>query len=377
MIIRSKRLKGIGSLVVENRLSRRQFIVTSSGSVISASAFLTGLSGCSPSSDEEAAEPAPKPEAAEQAPEPELQSKITRIKMGTIGCRDLASTEDWYNNWIGYTVVERGEISADLAGSWGTPNMAGRAYFLMQPESGADVFIRAVETDGVDGYSAMTTFGWNSFEIIIEDVYALNERLLKSPFEIIGGPEPIFPESTIHAMQVIGPSQEVLYLTQETDPEATMLPDPGSFVDRPFIMVLACPDVGAIVDFYQSKFGVPGGGGSGDGASIGIIARAQGLAEDHKFQMGFMRLADHGHSIEIDGYPDSASSRPQAEGQLPPGNAMCSFNVNDLDEFDVDFISAPVRDSSLAYGGHRSATFVGPAGELTELIEQPREHIAT
>jgi len=368
MSIRGKRLPGIGSLIVENRLSRRQFIVTSSGSVISASAFLSmgGLAACGGSTEQ-----GEEQEAAEQAPAPELQSKITRIKMGTIGCVDLPTTEDWYTNWIGYSVVERGEISGDLAGSWGTPNMAGRAYILMQPESGTDVFIRAVETDAVDGYSAMTTFGWNSFEIIIEDVYALNERLLKSPFEIIGGPEALSPESTIHAMQVIGPSEEVLYLTQETDPEATLLPEPGSFVDRPFIMVLACPDVSAIVDFYQSKFGVPGGGGSGDGASIGIIARAQGLAEDHKFQMGFMRFADHGHYIEIDGYPDSASPRPRADGQLPPGNAMCSFNVNDLDEFDVDFISAPVRDSSLAYGGHRTATLIGPAGELTELIEAP------
>lgn len=368
MLIRSKRLKGIGSLLVENRLSRRQFIVTSSGSVISATAFLSmgGLTACGQSAEQGEGQ-----QQAEQLAEQPPEAKIRRIKMGTIGCRDLASTEDWYTNWIGYIVVERGEISADLAGSWGTPNMAGRAYILMQPESGTDVFIRAVKTDGVDGYSAMTTFGWNSFEIIIEDVYALNERLLKSPFEIIGGPEALSSESTIHAMQVIGPSEEVLYLTQETDPEATLLPDPGSFVDRPFIMVLACPDVSAIVDFYGSKFGVFGRGGAGDGMSIGIIARAQGLPEDHKFQMGFMRFADHGHYIEIDGYPESATSRPRADGQLPPGNAMCSFNVNDLDEFEVNFISAPVRDSSLAYGEHRSATFIGPAGELTELIEAP------
>jgi hypothetical protein len=50
---------------------------------------------------------------------------------------------------------------------------------------------------------------------------------------------------------------------------------------------------------------------------------------------------------------------------------MCSFNVNNLDEFDVDFLSTPVRDGSLAYGSYRSAAFVGPAGELTELIEAP------
>jgi catechol 2,3-dioxygenase-like lactoylglutathione lyase family enzyme len=374
MHILSNRFQAIARSITGKRFSRRQFIATSSYSIIGSGTFLGALSACSPSSDEEeqqAVEQAPPEITAEQGTEEQQQSKIRRIKMGTIGCRDLPATEDWYSNWIGYSVVERGEISAELAGSWGTPNMAGRAYFLMQPESGTDVYIRAVETDGVDGYSAMTTYGWNSFEIIVEDVYKLNDRMLNGPFEIIGGPEPIFPESTIHAMQVIGPSEEVLYLTMETDAEATRLPEPASFVDRPFIMVLACPDPAALVDFYSTRLGVPGRARSGAGFAIGIIARAQGLPEDHKFQMGGLSLADHGNSIEVDGYPDSATFRPRAEGQLPPGNAMCSFNVNDLDEFDVDFISSPVTDSSLAYGDHRTATFIGPAGELTELIEAP------
>ena len=374
MIILSNRFQTATQSITGKGFSRRQFIATSSYSIIGSGTFLGALSACSSSSDEEeqqAVEQAAPQITAEQGAQEQQEAKIRRIKMGTIGCRDLASTEDWYSNWIGYSVVERGQISADLAGSWGTPAMAGRAYFLMQPESGTDVYIRAVETDGVDGYSAMTTYGWNSFEIIIEDVYKLNERLVNGPFEIIGGPEPIFPDSTIHAMQVIGPSEEVLYLTMETDPDATRLPEPASFVDRSFIMVLACPDVAALVDFYSTRLGVPGRARSGAGFAIGIIARAQGLPEDHKFQMGGLSLADHGNSIEVDGYPDSATSRPRADGQLPPGNAMCSFNVNDLDEFDVDFISAPVRDSSVAYGDHRTATFIGPAGELTELIEAP------
>lgn len=365
MTIHSKRIPGLNSSRrPPSSLSRRQFIVSSSGSIISATAFLS-IIGC-------AAGTSRTVHGQEQAPaEQQQESRIKRIKMGTIGCRDLPRTEDWYTNWLGYSVVERGRITADLAGSWGTPNMVDRAYFLMQPESGTDVFIRAVETDEIDGYRAMTTFGWNSFEIIVQDVYALNDRLLKSPFEIIGGPEALSSESTIHAMQVIGPSEEVLYLTQETDPNATLLPKPDSFVDRPFIMVLACPDVDAIVDFYGSKFGVFGRGRSGEGMAIGIINRAQGLPEDHKFHMGFMRFADHGHYIEIDGYPNSATPRPRAEGQLPPGNAMCSFNVDNLDELDVNFVSSPVRNESRAYGNNRSATLIGPAGELTELIEAP------
>jgi len=139
MIILSNRFQTATQSITGKGFSRRQFIATSSYSIIGTSTILAGLSACSPSPEEQ------------EAAEPELQSKITRIKMGTIGCVDLPTTEDWYSNWLGYSVVERGEISAELAGSWGTPDMAGRAYFLMQPESGTDVFLRAVGTDGVDG----------------------------------------------------------------------------------------------------------------------------------------------------------------------------------------------------------------------------------
>jgi len=161
MTILSKRLPGTVSSIVENRLSRRQFITTSSYTIIGTGAFLGGLSACSPSSDEEAAEQAPEPETVEQAPEPELQSKITRIKMGTMAATDLKPVEDRYKQWLGYSVVERGQISEALSSSWGTPGMTGRDYILMQPESGADVFIRAVQIDEIAGFRGMTTFGWN------------------------------------------------------------------------------------------------------------------------------------------------------------------------------------------------------------------------
>ena len=47
---------------------------------------------------------------------------------------------------------------------------------------------------------------------------------------------------------------------------------------------------------------------------------------------------------------------------------MTSFSVDDLDALDLDFIGPP----TVLYEGMRAATFVGPAGELTELIEDPR-----
>ena len=379
MNILSNRFQAIARTITGKRFSRRQFIATSSYSIIGTSTFLGGLSACSPSSEEEeqeVAEQAPEQEAEEQAPEPELQSKLTRIKMGTMAAADLQPVEDRFKQWLGYSVVERGQISDALSSSWGTPDMTGRDYILMQPEGGADVFIRAVKIDEVAGFRGMTTFGWNCFEIVVDDLYAVSDTLQDSPWEIIGGPASLGGNiASIHAMQMIGPSQEVLYLTEQTDPESTLLPDPDGLVGRTFILVLGGPDVGAIMNFYGSKFSIAVG--EPNEGTNALVNKALDLPDDYKLDIGFMPLGEPGNFLEIDGYPESAGPRPRTQGQLPPGNALCRFSVNDLDELDLDYISAPVQDTSLAYGGHRSVTFVGPAGELTELIEEPREHIAT
>ncbi len=102
------------------------------------------------------------------------------------------------------------------------------------------------------------------------------------------------------------------------------------------------------------------------------IARAQGLPEDHVFHLKMVTATERGNFIEIDDYPASAGPRPHAEGQLPPGNAMTSFSSNSLGQLDVSFISSPIQETSLAYQGRRSAALIGPAGEITEIIEEPR-----
>jgi catechol 2,3-dioxygenase-like lactoylglutathione lyase family enzyme len=354
----NKRLQKTLQSIADKELSRRRLVTTAGRYVLSAGAFSTigGLGACA------------KP-PVNQHQEP----RITRIKMGTIGTTDLQIVQDWYTNWLGYSVAERGQVSAPLAASWGTPNMAGRPYILMRPESGEDVFIRAAGIDDVAGYRPLTTFGWNSFEIIVDDVYALYERLKKGPFEIIGSPQSLGGDfASIHAMQVIGPSKEVLYLTCETGArDKSLLPDPGAFVGRIFILVVSGPDVSTIQEFYTSRFALTAGPPSE--IAIELIARAQGLPADHRYPLRFMALKERGNFLEIDGYPEITGPRPRsAGGLLPPGNALASFSVNALDELDIEFISRPIQETSMAYGGHRSATFIGPAGEVVELIEEPR-----
>ena len=302
-------------------------------------------------------------DAQEAAP-----AKIRRIKMATVSVPNVTRWSALYREWLDYRLVEEGSVPSALAESWGAPGSAGKPYVVIGPASGADVFIRAVQADPVPGYKAMTTYGWNSIEIIVDDVYALHERLKASPFEIIGTPHSLGGGfASIHAMQVLGPGEEVLYLTCETgDREKSTLPIPGSFVDRPFIMILGGPDLDAMAEFYVDHFGMSRF--PNFDSPVGMLARAMELPEDHMFPLGLLRGRERGNNIELDGYPDKATERPRLNAQLPPGVAMTTFSVDDLGAFDLDFIGAP----TLLYGDRRAATFIGPAGELTELIEDPR-----
>ena len=294
---------------------------------------------------------------------------LKRLKINTVAAPDIALVESWYSEWLGYSVVERGEISSDLASAWAAPGMAGRPYILMQPESGADVFIRVVEIDAVAGYKPMNSLGWNSFELIIDDVYKLNDRLVNSPFKIIGEPASLGGDlDFIHAMQVEGPAGDILYLTCDRVRAAdTLLPPSGAFVGRPFIVILAGNGVEATQSYYSEKFLMKRE--EDMQTAIGVVADAQGLPNDHIFDMGFMALADTGNFIEYDGYGDNFGARPQTAGQLPPGCSTVSFSVDSLDAFDLDFVGDAVADSSVAYAGGRMRMARGPVGELFELIE--------
>lgn len=295
-------------------------------------------------------------------------SLLSRIKMATLGAPDLKTMERWYTTWLDYTVLERSTVSTALARSWGTPNTAGRPFITLQSAAKDDVYLRAIEIDPVPGYKAMTTWGWNAIEIIVDDIEALVEDLKDSEFDHIGGPHNLMGgTSSIRAAQYKGPSEDVIYLTCETgDRSASTLPLPRGRVDRPFVMVLAGPNIAELEKFYCETFGMTPM--PHIDYVLDLVSEAQGRPSDTSYPLGLLRLKEKGNNIELDEYPEGAGARPQADGQLPPGVAMTSFSVDNLDSIDVNFIAEPFA----VYDGKRAATFVGPAGELTELIEDPR-----
>ncbi len=287
----------------------------------------------------------------------------------TIGAPNLSLMEQAYTEHLNYSVVARGQVSSELAQAWDTSRMVGRDYMLMQPESKARIYLRFVEVASVDGYGAMKTFGWNATEILVQDPDALAEVLRgpNSPFRIIGEPRPLSATSNVRAMQVVGPAQEVVYLTRiPPSDSAASLGSAQTYVDRPFIVILGGPDMAAMRQFYQEVFGVsvseirP--------ARMTVLNKAHGFDIEQTHPLAMARVSPQ-YGIEIDGYPETATIRAHRYAELPPAMAMVSFEIASLE--DLPLTAPPRIIEQFPYNGRKVGVMHGAAGELIELIETP------
>ncbi len=293
----------------------------------------------------------------------DINAVLKSIVIVTISVLKLGSVEPAYQEYLEYTTVERGTVGTGLSEVWNTPSMTGRKYVLMQPASEADVYIRFVENAPVQGYAPLATLGWNATELLVTDPDALAASFADTPFEVVGPPADLWDAPNApRAMQVIGPGDEVLYLTRNGD-FATY-----TDVDRLFIMVLGGNSLDSLSDFYGEKLGLlldkplqlP----------VPFMAGAQGVAADTLYPLRVAILSKD-YLLELDEYPDTVPQRPVQAGYLPPGTAMVSFEVADLDALDVDWRSTPQPVNEFPYNGRRVGVTIGPAGEWLELIETP------
>lgn len=289
------------------------------------------------------------------------------LRAATVTVSDLNRTTDLYGQYFDYSVVEQGTISAALATSWQTPNSAGQPYAVMQPSSGAEVFLRFVEQPPVDGFKALRSYGWNAIEICVQDVMAVNARMLDSPFEIIGPPNKIPGLDAIHPMQVKGLDEEIVYLTQINDdlPEYD-LPRAGSLIDKLFILVIGNSDMDRAAAWMQEKCGL--GFGREMEIPYTMIAKAYGTPLDELHKICTL-IHDKDVFLELDQYPDAAVQRPQHDGMLVPGCAVGTLYHPDFDALPGPWLSDPtVRDGAI-YKGKRVGVLRDPDGTLIEMVE--------
>lgn len=284
----------------------------------------------------------------------------------TLAVPDLAAAERAYANTLGYQVVERGEISAEVAGIWDAPVTAGRPYLVMQPASGADMVFRFVESPPVPDYRPLRTYGWNANELLVEDVDAMPERLEGSEFEIIAMPRNLSTTDEIKAMQAFGPAKELTYFTTVKN-AAFGLGKAESFVDRVFIVINGGRTMESHLEFYGETLGIEVS--KPQPVRMSALNAILGFDSERKHPLSTANIGGP-FMIELDEYPDGTKERPILPGDIPPGISIVSFFVEDLDAIPVDFRSKPIKPVGLPYNNNRAAVIVGPNGEWLELIEK-------
>ena len=277
---------------------------------------------------------------------------------------DLAASVSAFREWLGFLPVSEGVLGDDAAAHLGAPGDSGAAMAVLRPANQAPAYVRLVEAPSVPGYAPLMTFGWNAVEFLVEDVHGLAERLAASPFEIIGPPRDLLDNDAVIAMQVKGPGEELLYLTEmrhqglrKTFGAATCT------VDRFFIAILGVSDQARTVDFYRpfaQRINIR------RQFRITSIARAHGLDPDTaRFDIASAVMSGP-YRIETDAYPDTAVTRPVREGHLPPGLAVVSV-LADADSPGVNWRGG----SSWPGSATRSCLLNGPDSERLELLAAP------
>jgi hypothetical protein len=290
------------------------------------------------------------------------------IRAATLVTPDPDATAAVYVRWLDYEIVETGLVPADLAASWGAPACADRRYVVTKPASGADVYLRFVQGETPADYLPLRTYGWAAIELCVNDVLAVNERMLASPFEIIGPPRLLDGLPTIFPMQVKGPDQEIVFLTQILgDLPDYDLPRAKSLVDHLFILVLACSDLEASNAWLSQALRLEAG--RAIELAYGVLSNAFALPADHKHKIATLT---HGRDVflETDQYPEAATVRPQATGELPPGVAMATFYHPEFDLLTGPWLSSPKARDGVVYGGGRAGVMKGQDGELIEVVEK-------
>lgn len=290
-----------------------------------------------------------------------------RIIGGLVTTPDLDSAIEDYHACLGLRIVERGELAPELARSWKCPASAGARTATLQPQSGTHCFIRLVEQAVPADFLPTRTYGWAAFELTVQDVFGWPDRLNGSGFNIVGPPKEIVGLPYFVPMQVTGRGQEMIYLNEvRDDTPSSDLPKAVSLTDQIFICILATPDREANIVWFKDQIGLDIG--STYTLEYTMINKAFGLPDGTQSSITMVQKGRL-PIIEVDDYPATATNRPCAAGWLPPGNALVTLAVDSLDSIKAEFIMPPAMRNGAIYNGLRSATVIGLAGELLELVE--------
>ena len=279
---------------------------------------------------------------------------------GTVVCENLQESIEVYKS-LNMTLVKRSEISEQLANFWHAPATAGANCAVLASASDA-AWIRLIEDPAAaKNFKPFETHGWLSLEVSVNDVDKLALKLADSGFKIIGEPANLDVSDAIRAMQVQGPSGEILYLTEVREEVPPFeLPLAATEVDSLFIPVMITPSRDESADLLMQFEGLEK---YVFDTKITVINKAYGYEIERKHPVAVLQLADN-CMIELD-QVDAAVPRQRLDGHLSGGIAMVTFITSG--DSPIALESAAEFGRSI-YARKQAGYRTGIAGEGIEVI---------
>jgi len=221
---------------------------------------------------------------------------LQAIDHAVVICPDLAQASAAYTRYLDQVVVLEEPLNPDYALKLGLTGMIG-ALSAWLGVAGQSPWLLLVQSAHAKLPAPFAREGWMALELAVLDVDALAPSLQGSPFRVIAEPKDLDFSDAIRAMQVQGPAGEVLYLTQIKRPVPPFrLPQTNLRVDRPFVAVIGCSDVGTASAFY---LGLGADKRLRFDTRLGALNSARGLAPDTQHKVATVELLS-GHLLEID-----------------------------------------------------------------------------
>ena len=289
-----------------------------------------------------------------------------RLAHGAVCVPSVEDALRLYRDVFEQTLVHSGVVGAAEAAAWQAPALAGARSAVLQPPSGAPVYLRLIEqANPTVGYRPGTHYGWAALELSVKDADAMYAKLQTVGTPIIAPPKPLSFTDMLYPMQARGPGGEAIYLNEvRGDLPSSDLPMANCWVDRLFIAVMGCRDMRASLAFYQALLGTTTGGEWEMPYSVMNLAFGLPATTAHKLAT----VADRRTVLfEADQYPSAATACPQPVGGLPQGVAMIGVRVDRL-PVAATWISPPMQRAEAPYFGATVGVVRGLDGELTELV---------
>ncbi len=292
------------------------------------------------------------------------QSALGPSYLSTLLSNDLALSVSAYCDYLHLQVFEESAVSFELAELWQTPELQGAAVTLLANSLG-EPWLRIVEDKNSHAIEPLKYHGWLSLEVLVSGVDDLVAGLSDSPFTVLRPVADLELSANIRACQVQGPCGEVLYLTQiKGDVPPFDLPRARCAVDRLFIPVMCAPDRDTAKSFYE---GFENTKGLSFATKITVINQAYGWDITRQHPVATMVLQQQ-NLIEIDEI-DAAKPRPLSNS-LPANISSISFEVDDINNLDLNWVSKPRFINAAPYNGRAVGLVKGAADEWLELVSR-------